>query len=123
MRQQPAVAVPRRRARRDRELAAERQFGQRRLGLLGQRPGLEALAAERQLRRLDADQPDLAAVAQEQGVAVDDLDRPADLVGSLRQGGAGRDVGGEDVGGEDGGREEGASVQHGDRKHRPGDVA
>ena len=58
---------------------------QRRLGLAGERPFAEAAPAQGQLGRLDADQADLAAVAQDHRVAVDDLAHLAGIApGQLR---------------------------------------
>ena len=45
-----------------------------RFRLIGQRPGLEIPASERELRRLDTHEADFAPVMQDQRIAIDDFD-------------------------------------------------
>ena len=61
------------------ERFAPRQDVQQRLRFLGQGPGSETGAAERQLGRLDADQAHMGAAVEDEGVAVDDLAHAAAL--------------------------------------------
>ena len=58
----------------ERHHPVQNQIFQRGLGLIGQRLLVEILATQRQLGRLDTDQPHLAAVVQHHGVAIDDFD-------------------------------------------------
>ena len=61
------------------ERFAPRQDVQQRLRFLGQGPGSETGAAERQLGRLDADQAHMGAAVEDEGVAVDELAHAAAL--------------------------------------------
>ena len=74
MGERPAVAVLAPAAVPECHTPAQGQRFERRLGPVGERPWLEVGPAERQLRRLNADDADLTAVGQHDGVAVDDLD-------------------------------------------------
>ena len=62
MGERPAVAVDPAPAVGERDLAPESELGERGLGLGGERPGLEAGPAERQLRRLDTDQTGVGSI-------------------------------------------------------------
>ena len=74
MRQRATVAVGFAAAIIERQGFAERQRLKRLFGFLGERPGFEAGAPERQLGRLDADQAHFRAVFEEQRIAVDHFD-------------------------------------------------
>ena len=63
MGERPAVAVDPAPAVGERDLASEGELGERGLGLGGERPSLEAGPAERQLRRLDADQTGVGSIS------------------------------------------------------------
>ena len=58
-----------------RDACAARQIGEGGARNLGQRPGFETGASERQLRRLDAGEANLPAIVEHKRVAIDDLDR------------------------------------------------
>ena len=88
MGQLAAVAVVSPPAVAEGHVAPEGERGESRLGLLGQRPGLEARPAQRQLRGLDADEAHRSSVVEQQRIAVDHLDHPGPL-GKVQRGARG----------------------------------
>ena len=84
MSQRPSVPVAILPAIIERNLVPHHQLFDRRFGFIAQRPGLETLAPQRQLGRLNADQPHGQPALEIERIAVRNRDHPARRPGLQR---------------------------------------